>query len=507
MRISLWPALVCGLMLAATVGNAVVAAPPIGKPSRAVFQADEDDDSDDPEDLSDATESFGGPNPYQAIQYVQSPGEYPPDGSGSGPAMGGYGYDPAYPAANAWPETSPFTQHRLEETYNSGGLWNYDAKDNYERTYFFSVDYLYGSGLKPGNHYIGSPQYHASDIFPGFPNVFPQQTTELFGNFFHNGVKPSIGFWNPDESGVNLSAFMLFESSLDSDKVTRHAIAGQISTLTPLAAIVFDNGDGTSTATPYDTRFVQKFNQEIWGADADFYLSPFFQRQTFKLKMLVGAKYLRIHEDFAVVADDSNFGFVADLNNNTLTNVAFVPGYPPYQTVITSSATSNLVGPHIGVRYDLGGDKFKIWGQSSIGVSANMDRTQVTGLNAVNPFFADPFGIAPVVPVPGFGPTSNKAFVPSSPHSISSSSGVHISPIFDTQINVEFPGFAWIPYVNRLAVFKTANMRVGFNYVYVGSVARPANIIDYRSFAPQVMPGSRTWFEYSTVNFAVNWKF
>lgn len=504
MRISLWPALVCGSMLAATIGNTVLAAPPTYEPSGAVTQADADDDMDDLDDLDDspgATETSGGFNPYQPMQYVQGGGAYPPDGGGYGPGPGGF--DPGMNAPTAWPESSPFTQHRLEETYNSGGLWQYDTRDDFARTYYFGVDYLYGSGLKPGNHYIGSPQYHSQDFFVGNPSIFPQQTTSLFGNFFHNGVLGRLGFENPDGSGAQVSAFALFESSLDNDLVMRHAIAGSVSSLTPLASIVFDNGDGTSTTTPYDSRFVQKFNQGIFGADADLYLAPFFQRQTFKVKFLYGAKYLRIHEDFAVVADDSNFGFVT---NGTTSSFVFAPGFPPYQTVITSSATSTLVGPHIGVRYDLGGDKFKIWGQSKIAVAANMDNLQVTGLNTVNPFFANPFGITPPVPIPGFGPTFNKAYVPSSPHTVQNASGTHISPIFDTQINVEFPGFSWIPYVNRWDVFKNANMRIGYNFVFVGSVARPANIIDYRSFQPAVMPGARTWFEYSTVNFAVTWK-
>jgi hypothetical protein len=500
MRISLWPALVCGSMLAATVGNAVFAAPPAARSSGAVTLADAADDADDDtnsvDDSPGATVGFGGFNPYQPMQYIQDAGQYPPDGGGAAPPMGGYGYDPAYAAPNAWPETSPFSQHRLEETYNSGGLWQYDAKDDFAAKVYLGIDYLYGSGLKPGNHYIGSPQFQAVTFNPAFPSFFPTQTTSLFGNFFHNGIMGRLGFENPDGSGAQVSGFSLFESSLDNGLVSRHAIAGQISTLSPLAGIIFDNGDGTSTATPYDTRFFQKFNQGIFGADADYYLSPFFQRNSFKVKMLFGAKYLRIHEDFTVVADGSNFGFLADFANNTLTQLAFFPGDFPYTTVITSSATSTLVGPHIGVRYDLGGDKFKIWGQSKIAVAANMDNLQVTGLNTVNPWFAS-------ISSPAF----NKAYVKSSPHTVQNISGTHISPIFDTQINIEFPGFTWIPWVNRWDLFKHANMRVGFNYVYVGEVARPANIIDYKSFDPQVMPGARTWFSYSTVNFAVNWKY
>ncbi|HEY2253401.1 MAG TPA: hypothetical protein VGH74_20145, partial [Planctomycetaceae bacterium] len=106
MRISLWPALVCGSMLAATVGNALVAAPPAGKPSRAIIQADSDDDeSDDGEEMADETESSIGRNSYQPIQYVPG-GPGPSDGAGLAPPLVP-AFDPALTAPNAWPETSP----------------------------------------------------------------------------------------------------------------------------------------------------------------------------------------------------------------------------------------------------------------------------------------------------------------------------------------------------------------------------------------------------------------
>src|SRR4029077_5238467 len=110
MRIPNWPALVCGWMLAASIGQSVFAAPPAGGPSGGVNYAIEDDDE----------ESFGGPpampagfNPYQQVQYT---GEGGFQGNSADPnAFFGPGMTPP----NAWPETSPYTQHRVESTYNN----------------------------------------------------------------------------------------------------------------------------------------------------------------------------------------------------------------------------------------------------------------------------------------------------------------------------------------------------------------------------------------------------
>ncbi|MBI3861410.1 MAG: BBP7 family outer membrane beta-barrel protein [Planctomycetia bacterium] len=486
MRIPHWPALVCGLVLAATFAQIVVAAPPGAVPRGRVALAEAIDDSDEEDEDEPAARGY---DPTQRVQQLGVAAQ------GGVPAVapapeGGFvpegAFAPGMAPPQAWPETSPFSQHRIQETYNSGGLWQYETDDNFERKGYFSAEYLYGFGLKPGNHYIGSAQYHALDFFVGAPNVFPQQTTNLFGNFNHNGVLLRTGFENPDESGVGVSAFWLFENRLDNGRVMPHAIAGRLETLTPLASVVLDNGDGTAINAPFDTRFYQQFNQEIWGSDADLMFSPFFERNTFKLRMLMGAKYLRIHEDFYVRFDDSGLGYVVDVPTDTIqlstiTNI----GFPNGIMIMSASTTSQLVGPHIGVRYDLGGNKFKLWGQTRFALAANMERMKTYGMNTVQTF-----QLSNLNP-----PVTNEK------------SNTHISPILDTSINGDFPGFALIPYVNQWSVFKNATMRVGFNFVWVGGVARPANIIDYRVRGPLINAGAHTWFEYSAVNFAVNWNF
>ena len=508
MRISLWPALVCGSMFAATIGSAVQAAPPADKSFGAVSQYEDPDEPDADEESSPATEGFGGLNPNQPVQYAQD-GTTPLDSRGPSPGSGGYGpgsydqgsFDPSMTAPNAWPETSPYNQYPRQETFNSGGLWQYNANDDTSIKRFVTTEYLYGSGLKPGNHYIGAPGNQSLYWFLGQPGgPFQTQTTNLFGNVFHNGFKSSAGFEKADGSGLTVSGFILFQNSVDNDLVSPHAIPGQPGTLLPMWGIVVDNPNGSGTILPFDTRFFQKFQQQIMGADADFYLAPFFERESFKLKMLFGAKYLQIHEDYYVQGDNSGLGYEVMPGTNGITPPLVYQGINPYSTVIQSSTTSNLFGPQIGVRYDLGGDKFKIWGQSKVAVAADVEKMIVSGSNVAAYMAPLQTQVNPnVVPGPAFGGTP-----PPSTRNVTNNT--HIAPIFDTSINIDFPGFAYIPWVNKWAVFKDAYMRVGFNYVYVGDVARPANIINYNILTPTVNP-AHTWFEYSSVNFAVNWKF
>lgn len=501
MRIPHWPALVCGWMLAATISQTVFAAGPVRPVSGGMFQAD-DADADDELDDEDITSSrgFSGSDPYETLQYAAQEGFAPAPPSAFDPGPGPYSQTPYAPGMGApepWPQDTLYNQHRVQQTFNNGGLWEYQSDDNFARKWIFRADYLYGYGLKPGPHYIGSNGNHALTFLPGNPGPFPTQTTELFGNVFHNGMKLWAGYDNPDGSGLMLSGFWLFENSVDNGLVSPHAISGQPSTLRAGWGIVVDNPDGTGTVLPFDTRFYQRFTQQIVGADADYYLAPFFERQSFQLRMLYGAKYLRVHEDFYVQGDNSGLTYGVTAGGTGITG-PFVPGVSPYSTVIQSGTTSNFVGPNIGLRYDLGGKKFKIWGQSKLAVAADVERLTVASNN--------------VAPIMTFGPPAtvpnvlvNPAVTSVGPSNFHQRTNTHIAPIFDTSIFIEFPGFELIPYVNKMNFFKNAMMRVGWNYVLVDSVARPPIIINYNVNDPTIH-SAHTWFEYSTVNFAIDWK-
>jgi len=489
-------------MLAASIGQSVFAAPPAGDPSGGVTYAIEDDDE----------ESFGGPpampggfNPYQQVQYS---GEGAFQGN---PADPNAYFGPGMTPPNAWPETSPYTQHRVESTYNNGGLWERSSDDNFDRKAILTLEYLHGHALKPQNHLIGDPVLSGARFVPGatpigVPPLWPAQYTGDFYNMFMPGTRASIGFENPDLSGAILSGFWLFDSEMDNRKTMVHAVAGDPSTLTPLASIIVNNGNGQSTVLPFDAGFIQQFNAEIYGSDADVYLAPFFERPSFKMKWMFGAKFLRINEQMYVEGDGSGLGYAFVPNNllgTTTTTVGinpilgpFVPLLPPYATIIQSSTSSSLIGPHIGVRYDLGGDNFKVWGQTKFALAYDYEQMRVSSSN-LSPFVAYD-GVISVVAGPS--PAGSGTNV------ISTHANSHIAPIIDQQINIDFNGFAWVPVINKMALFKNAKTRIGYNFVWINNVVRPTNIINYNIGNVTLQTGERTYFAYNAVNFTIAWK-
>ncbi|MBS0265871.1 MAG: BBP7 family outer membrane beta-barrel protein [Planctomycetes bacterium] len=517
MRIPHWPALVCGLMLAATLGRTAVAAPPRSAAPGKVTLASASDDSDSDEPEAQPFAGGGG-----TLQPVPAPG-YAPSGPPAfvaqapyqGGAPGGYSDMSGVVPPSAWPQDPTMAAPRIAETYNQGGLWQYHEDDEYDFKTVFSLDYLYGSGKRPGPQYIGSSTQRGTTFFPGGnPGTFQaNQTTGFIPNVHLDGLKAALGREKPDGSGMNLSGFILFEQSIRNAPQGYTANPDDPNTLRALWGIIVTDQNNVPYVLPFDTQFYVQYTQGIYGADADFWLTPFFERNTFKIKFDFGAKYLRIYENLFVRGDDSGLGYTAGTaggGNGTgdpstitgpFTTLTTATNYPlaPYSTYISSSTVNNLVGPAIGIRYEVGGEHFKIAGMTKVAIAANVQQSNITS-NNLNLNKAPGTGNLVVAGNDFLNQTQVGA-------TTQTLTNTHISPIFDTSLWGEFNGFAWIPLINRMDVFKHAKTRIGWNYVYVNEVARAAADINYNLHGATINTSQRSSFGFNTVNFAVDWRF
>jgi hypothetical protein len=483
MRISLRPVLACGWVLAALVGQTAVAFEPADGYADFASAAYEAEDADDSELFDDPSfESSGYPGMgVQPVQHVMggAPGMAMPQGGNPYFAQGGY-------PPTAWPEVSPYNQPNMNmhSLYNRAGVWQYE--DNFEtRKYLFGMEMLISRGLKPGNHELSDDRFLDVDFLPGIPQAFPHRNTVEYTDLKHYGYKAHYGWENPDESGFVLSGWQIFENEVQKGPGRTYFNDGNFANLsTRLGGITFNN-NGVGEAVPYDSEFAFFYDQDAWGADADFIVSPFFERKNFQMQLTWGVKYMHVHEQFRLRAGDSGLGYVfilpsGNIDLSTVTDI----GIPPYVFNIASNVTSNLVGPQVGMKYELGGDKFKIWGQTKVAVAANMEKMRVNGENAVNGF---------------------TSFALQGPKFDHTKTTTHISPIFDQSIYGEFPLFAALPIFNKISFINKANFRVGYNYVLIGEVARPAQIINWLAVDPNIRT-NRSPFSLKTVSFAVDWK-
>lgn len=356
------------------------------------------------------------------------------------------------------------------------------SEQNETRRYA-SAEFLLAWGKSPGDSLIGSSKFSNLYFFPNAPNSFPHQFTGEFGDMLHYGARGRLGWDNPDESGVQLSGFYVFQR--EQQRGPGRIFFGDIFQLQPLASIPLDDG-GNGEAVPFDSAFAQFYNQNVYGGDADLYLQPLLSRPGFLLRFLVGAKYLQVHEQFRFAAGDSGLAYTVNTTTNTI-DYATVHniGIPPYEMSIASQTTSRLIGPQIGFRYDFGESWFKVWGQTRFALAASFQNSRISGANVVNGF---------------------DAAAQAGPPFAESDSTTRLSPVFDTSVYIDTYLFAVLPLLKEFEILRRAQFRIGFDYLLVGELARPTNIIRYNTPIP-ALQGNRTAFSLKTLSLGINWNF
>jgi len=410
---------------------------------------------------------------------------------------------PGAPAPTAWPEVSPFNVQTHAELYNDGGVWEYDNYTGPRRKYKFGLDYIYGWGVKPGaDVLIGDPNafihsYPTDDTFdfPPFSRItnydslvsqpfpwWPARYTNMFGNMDHYGIRATFGWENYDKSEWQISGFVLFENQVVRDRWGETPIDPND---IDLAVFRLPLNDGTPEGTniPFDGTLSIDYDQLFYGADFDFWAAPFFEAKNFMLRMELGVKYVYVQETFNVQATDSGLDYTFTGADGEIDNIGLL--IDPFTSRFGSRTTSNLVGPMIGLRGDLGGDAFKVWGQLKVGALANMDRAEVYSDNLRNQL--DQFFFGP-------GPSSQVA-----------KNHVHISPVFQSSVYGEFGFFSYLPVLKSIPLVNLAKFRVGYDYVLIAEMARPAQVIRYNYEALDIQT-KRQLLGFSMVNFGLQWK-
>lgn len=369
------------------------------------------------------------------------------------------------------------------DSYSQSEAWD-DDEFQHDRRWYAGTELMLSWGLSPGDSLIGAAQFRNLYFFPTAPNTFPHQSTGAFPDQFHYGVRARFGWDNPDDSGVMLTGFYVFDKQQHRGP-GRVYWGSDIYQLQPIASIPLNDG-ANGTVVPFDSAFVQKYNQSLYGGDIDAYLAPFFVRPSFQMKWLIGARYLQINEQFSVQAGDSGLGYTVNTTNNTIdyATVQYI-GIPPYEMRINSSTVNRLVGPQIGVRYDLGDETIKVWGQTKFAVAANFAESQLGGQNVVNGF---------------------QAFAQQGPAFSQSANTTRVSTVFETSIYADFHLFSALPLLHKVEFLRMAQFRIGFDYLLAGDVVRPTNIINYNTPTPS-LKGNRTWFDMKTLSLGINWTY
>ncbi len=351
--------------------------------------------------------------------------------------------------------------------------------------------------------------------------LFPIRDLTAFHDFHNTGIEGRWGFFNEDGSGMAISGFWAAPDTqsftMGQDNINGIPITQQIITtldgsllFTRNGAIPLDwgfrsNGDiGAITAnlgtSKYDLLFHYDVKTSAIGSDTNFFMPPVVQREAFKLRPLIGGRYLNINDRFNFRGIDSGFGY--SLTDSVITGggggggqntasatyrpdaLTLQANYDLYEATLSNNVRTNLAGPQAGFRYDFGdGDEFKVWGQSVVGVMANREDYHLYGNNIGDQQGLLLFG-------GGLDMLATDA-------TFDSSRTIHrISPLFEQTIMAEMKILEMVPIIKRLPGIENTVFRLGYTATVVGGVARAGNSIEWRGFPNDsiIDPGRSTWW-------------
>lgn len=320
-----------------------------------------------------------------------------------------------------------------------------------------------------------------------------------------------------------------------------------------LGGLPLDDGTLEGVTVPYDLDFRVKSVSQAWGTNATWLSTPIVDKKALKIRGLAGARYMQIREGFGFVGRDSgllysdatniagirpdlklfslptgtdenedgivdNAGVVEDESSgggSTGTSTAFfvapvdpVTGQPviPYTTYVNSSVRTHLGGPEVGFQFDIGGDKFKIWGQTKVGIMANQEQIDLEGDNVGMGIRADPDDVDR--PKALIDPTTDNpnpnAFTDSQKHT-------HVSPLFEQSIFMEMAIFDKLPVLKRMKMLEEAKFKVGYTYIVAGEIARPYDSIRWqgmptRGLFPSIEVDRKSW-SVGTWSVGLDWMY
>ena len=350
---------------------------------------------------------------------------------------------------------------------------------------------------------------------------FPIRGLDAFGRYNSTGIAGRWGFFNENGSGMAINGFWtgsdqqdftMGYDNINGVPITQEIILSQGGRLlySRNGAIPLDwgyqligNGVGNLGTSKYDLLFHYDVKSSAIGTDTNFYMTPLVHRDAFKLRTLIGARYLQIDEQFSFRGIDSGFGYELVIGAGTgLLPATYRPdpaslqiNYDLYEATLTNSVQTHLAGPQVGLRYDFGeGDGFKVWGQSIAGLMANQETYHQSGNN-----IGDEQGLLLFSTVDMLATDARFS---------SSRTVSHVSPLFEQTVMAEMKILEMIPIVRKLPGIDNTVFRLGYTATVVGGVARAGESIDWRGFPgfPSIKPSRDTWW-MSQWNFGIEKRF
>ena len=435
------------------------------------------------------------------------------------------------PGFEPWPRISPYDNQYVQTRLERDGFWHQDIQ-NHGRRYFFGLDYLKWKpraaqgGLlgEQGNplgedevEFVNVPRTEISDRTVDTLLIDPFDVVRMSapyggeigreeeldkalinerkGKSPSNGLSLNWGYFNPGGSGFEIDGILLGESNSYWSRGIGHpdrfndSIDARITAMIPMLTDNDADGDGIPELAfaRYDWKFQFQHETSTAGAGFKLYTDPFYSTDTTKISFFWGLQYLYLRENFDFWGMNSGATYVANPEGDPIP-ITIAQVTDPTNTILTSRLQSHLAGPQLGLRYEVGGESFRLYGLGALGIMANNEQLNLDGI--------------------GFGDQFDLAFDPNLQFQDRDAS-THVSPMLKLNINAECAPFQYIPGLRRLNVLETAKLRAGYTLLYVGEVARPYDVIEWRDQpdTPFIHNKDRTdWYAHGW-NLGLTWEY
>ncbi|MCH7990151.1 MAG: hypothetical protein IID46_13510 [Planctomycetes bacterium] len=294
------------------------------------------------------------------------------------------------------------------------------------------------------------------------------------------------------------------------------------------------------TTIPYDLEFKLKYKTESAGTSVNMLMVPIVKKRHIKVRPLLGVRYIYLKEQFGFRGTDS--GLAYDNSNNSagifpqiklhsvpngidenldgvidnaidpedqvvggggqqagtpsvgrvirldlLAQILGVEHPGRYSAFIDNAAVSHLIGPEIGLQYDIGGKRIKLRGHTKFALLANFEKMNLKGnnigeannigtnINVTNPLLPT---FTSVQDSPLISPTQSNPNPNAFRDDVDQS---HISPLFEQSLFLDLPVFEHIPYLKRVSALDKAKLTLGWTFTFIAEVARPSESIIYNA--------------------------
>lgn len=375
-----------------------------------------------------------------------------------------------------------------------------------------------------------------------YPIFVGQSTGSITDALDAGGARMTWGWWNPDQSGFQASGFFLapsatefflgdlrpfdfnyFGNLVEDHLVTHlHAFAGL-----PLSGADSDQDSLPGVVMPFDIYYRLQYETQTASANAEWFATPILERNAFKIRPSYGAKYVGIKEAFIFDAADSGLGYTIQPPTNRttagggggggggggnqtaragfLSPLLLQPGANVpnvMQSYLYSTVTTQLAGPEIGVRFDVGNDdRFSIFTQSKFGLLVNNTSRQINGFNIGDAYYQTPNAVLNDSTVM---PRNN----PAATRFAHSQNTTRLSPMFEQSIFGQAKLFKFVPILKKSKILSGADFQAGYTMILLGNMDRPSNIIDWQAYPvnPQLKDERGSFFT-SNYSFGVQWEY